>query len=137
MNTNHVPADSAALLSLSQRTKENDHLPPPTPRRRGQPPELSARSFLLLAVVGGVRRTFRDRELHQWRTRDDGLRQALEVMRVPPRTTLGRRLVGLTPEAEAHVQLRGESITTQVAPAAAPSPVSVGAGRRYQAQGSQ
>ncbi len=135
MDTNHSPADSDALLSLIQRTKENYQLPPPPPRRRGKQRDFSARSFLLLAVVGVVLRTFRDRELHKLLTRDDGLRQALEFGRVPHRTTIGRRLVGLIPEAEAQVQLLGEIIKTEVAPTAAQSPVSVVDGRMYQAQG--
>ena len=135
MDTNHLPADSDALLSLIQRTKENYQLPPPPPRRRGKQRDFSARSFLLLAVVGVVLRTFRDRELHKLLTRDDGLRQALEFGRVPHRTTIGRRLVGLIPEAEAQVQLLGEIIKTEVAPTAAQSPVSVVDGRMYQAQG--
>jgi len=135
MDTNHSPADSDALLSLIQRTKENYQLPPPPPRRRGKQRDFSARSFLLLAVVGVVLRTFRDRELHKLLTRDDGLRQALEFGRVPHRTTIGRRLVGLIPEAEAQVHLLGEIIKTQVAPTADQSPVSVVDGRMYQAQG--
>lgn len=135
MATNHVPTDSDALLSLIQRTKENYQMPPPTPRTRGKQRDFSARSFLLLAVVGVVLRTFRDRELHKLLTRDDGLRTALEFVRVPHRTTIGRRLVGLIPEAEAQVQLLGEVIKAEVKPAAGQSQVSVIDGRIYQAQG--
>lgn len=122
-------------MSLIRRTKENYQLPPPPPSRRGKQRDFSARSFLLLAVVGVVLRTFRDRELHKLLTCDDGLRQALEFVRVPHRTTIGRRLVGLIPEAEAQVHLLGEIIKTQVAPTADQSPVSVVDGRMYQAQG--
>lgn len=135
MATNHLPTDSDALVSLIQRTKENYQMPPPTPRRRGKQRDFSARSFLLLAVVGVVLRTFRDRELHKLLTRDDGLRAALEFVRVPHRTTIGRRLIGLIPEAEAQVQLLGDQIKTEVAPAADQSQVSVVDGRMYQAQG--
>lgn len=135
MDTNHLPTDSDALLSLIQRAQENYQLPPPTPRRRGKQPDFSPRSFLLLAVVAVVLRTFRDRELHKLLTRDAGLRQALAFVRVPHRTTIGRRLVSLLAEAEAQVQLLGEIIQTEVAPAADQSPVSVIDGRMYQAQG--
>lgn len=135
MATNHLPTDSDALLSLIQRTKENYQMLPPTPRRRGKQRDFSARSFLLLAVVGVVLRTFRDRELRKLLTRDDGLRQSLEFVRVPHRTTIGGRLGGLLPEAEAQVQLLGEVLKTQVRPTAKQSPVSVVDGRMYQAPG--
>ena len=135
MATNHLPTDSDALLSLIQRTKETYQLLPPTPRKRGKQRDFSARSFLLLAVVGVVLRTFRDRELHKLLTLDNGLRAALEFVRVPHRTTIGRRLVGLIPEAEAQVQLLGDQIKSEVAPAADQSQVSVVDGRMYQAQG--
>src|SRR5215210_5490245 len=135
MDTNHLPTDSDALLSLIQRAQENYQLPPPTPRRRGKQPDFSPRSFLLLAVVAVVLRTFRDRELHKLLTRDDGLRAALDFVRVPHRTTIGRRLVGLISEAEAQVHLLGEIIKREVAPAADQSQVSVVDGRMYQAQG--
>ncbi len=78
MAINHLPADSDAPLSLIQRAKETYQMPPPTPRQRGKQRDFSALSFLLLAVVGVVLSTFRDRELHKLLTRDDGLRAALE-----------------------------------------------------------
>ena len=135
MDTNHLPTDSDALLSLIRRVKENYQLPPPTPRQRGKQRDFPARSFLLLAVVAVVLRTFRDRELHKLLTRDDELCAAMEFMRVPHRTTIGRRLVGLVAEAEEQVRWLGEVIKTQVTPTAAQSQVSVVDGRMYQAQG--
>ena len=135
MDTNHLPIDSDALLSLIRRAKETYQTPPPAPRRRGRQRDYSARSFLLLAVVAVVLRTFRDRELHQLLTRDDDLRQALELVRVPHRTTIGRRLVGLIPEAEAQLHLLGEVIKAEVVPAPTQSPVSVIDGRMDEAQG--
>jgi hypothetical protein len=135
MATNHLPTDPDALLSLIQRVTENYQPPPPPPRRRGKRRDFSALSFLLLAVVGVVLRTFRDRELHALLTRDDGLRQALQFVRVPHRTTTGRRLVGLIPEAEEQVRLLGEVIEAEVVPEAVQSSVSVIDGRMYQAQG--
>lgn len=135
MDSNHLPTDSDALLSLIQRVKENYQLPPPAPRKRGRQRDFSARSFLLLAVVAVVLRTFRDRELHKLLTRDEGLRSALEFVRVPHRTTIGRRLVGLRPEAEEQVQLLGGVVKTEMAPEADQSEVSVIDGRMYKAQG--
>lgn len=135
MDTNHLPTDSDALLSLIQRAKENYQMPPPEPRQRGKQRDFSALSFLLLAVVAVVTRTFRDRELHKLLTRDDGLRATLEFVRVPHRTTIGRRLVGLIPEAEEQIRLLGELIKTEVEPAADQSEVSVIDGRMYEAQG--
>jgi len=135
MDTNHLPTDSDALLSLIQRVKENYQMPPPALRQRGKQRDFSARSFLLLAVVAVVLRTFRDRELHNLLTLDDDLCAAMEFMRVPHRTTIGRRLVGLVAEAEEQVRWLGEVIKTQVTPAADQSQVSVVDGRMYQAQG--
>lgn len=135
MATNHLPTDSDALLSLIQRAKENYQLPPPAPRLRGKQRDFSALSFLLLAVVAVVTRTVRDRELHKLLTCDEGLRQALEFVRVPHRTTIGRRLAGLIPEAEEQVRMLGEVIKTEVKPAAGQSEVGVIDGRMYQAQG--
>jgi hypothetical protein len=135
MATNHVPTDSDALLSLIQRAKENYQMPPPAPRLRGKQRDFSALSFLLLAVVAVVTRTFRDRELHKLLTHDESLRRALELVRVPHRTTIGRRLVGLIPEAQEQIRSLGEIIKTEVEPAADQSPISVIDGRMYQAQG--
>lgn len=135
MATNHLPTDSDALLSLIQRVKENYQLPPLTPRQRGKQRDFSALSFLLLAVVAVVTRTFRDRELHKLLTRDESLREALEFVRVPHRTTIGRRLVGLSAEAEEQIRLLGQVMAAEVVPAAAPSPVSVIDGRMYEARG--
>lgn len=135
MDTNHLPIDSDALLSLIQRVQQLYQPPPPTPRQRGKQPDFSARSFLLLAVVAVVLRTLRDRELHKLLTHDEQLRTRLEFVRVPHRTTIGRRLVGLIPEAETQVQLLGLVIKTEVQPLANQSEVSVIDGRMYQAQG--
>lgn len=135
MDTNHLPADSDALLSLIQRAKENYQLPPPTPPHRGKQRDFSGLSFLLVAVVAVVTRTFRDRELHRLLTRDARLREVMGFARVPHRTTIGRRLVGLIPEAEAQIRLLGETIAAQVPPTAEQSAVSVIDGRMYEAQG--
>lgn len=135
MDTNPLPTDSDALLSLIQRAKENYQMPPPALRARGKQRDFSGLSFLLLAVVAVVTRTFRDRELHRLLTRDDRLREALELGRVPHRTTIGRRLVGLLAEAAEQVRWLGESIAAEVEPEAGQSAVSVIDGRMYEAQG--
>ena len=135
MDINHAPTDSDALLSLIHRVKENYQLPPPAPPKRGKQREFSARSFLLLAVVAVVLRTFRDRELHKLLTHDDSLRRRLEFVRVPHRTTIGRRLLGLIDEAQEQVRLLGQVIKTEVKPAAGESEVSVIDGRMYEALG--
>lgn len=131
----HTSTDSDALLRLLQQVKENYQEPPPAPPRRGKRRDFSGLSFLLLAVVAVVTRTFRDRELHTLLTRDDGLRATLELVRVPHRTTIGRRLVGLLAEAEEQVRLLGEVIAAEVEPQAGQSEVSVIDGRMYEAQG--
>lgn len=133
----HTPIDSDALLSLIQQGAENYHEPPPTPRKRGKQRDFSARSFLLLAVVAVVTRTFRDSELRHFLARDPALRARLGFVRVPHRTTLGRRLAGLVPEAEAQVAGLGERSAQAVKPPPGQSQVSALDGRMYEALGPQ
>ncbi len=70
MHEENTPVDPDALLSLIQQITENYHAPPPTRRRRGKQRDFSALSFLLLAVVAVVVRTFKDSELRQLVSRD-------------------------------------------------------------------
>ncbi len=63
------------------------------------------------------------------------LRRALDFERVPDRTTIGRRLVGLVPEAEQQIALLGDRILEEVKPQTDQSEVSAVDGRMYQAQG--
>src|SRR5215213_5830132 len=56
----HTPTDSDALLRLLQQVSENYQEPPPAPPKRGKQRDFSGLSFLLLAVVAVVTRTFRD-----------------------------------------------------------------------------
>ena len=98
----HTSTDSDALLSLIQQVKENYHEPPPSPPKRGKRRDFSALSFLLLAVVAITTRTFRDSELCQLLSQDERLRRALLFERIPHRTTIGRRMAALVPEAEEH-----------------------------------
>lgn len=131
----HTSTDSDALLSLLQQVTENYQEPPPAPRRRGKQRDFSALSFQLLAVVAVVTRTFCDSELRKLLTRDAALCHALGFARVPHRTTIGRRLVGLVPEAEAQIAALGERISAEVKPEAGQSQVSAIDGRMYEARG--
>lgn len=131
----HTSTDSDALLSLVQQVKETYQEPLPTPLTRGQKRDFSAQSFLLLAVVALITRTFRDVELHKLLTHDERLRRALCFERVPHRTTIGRRLTGLVAEAEQQIAALGQRIVAEVKPAAAHSEVSAIDGRMYKARG--
>lgn len=114
---------------------KKNYQPPDEPRKRGKQRDFTGLSFLLLAVVAVVLRTFKDAELHQLLSRDERLRSAMEFVRVPHRTTIGRRLKGLVPEAEAQVAAVGEILMEEVPPGADQSPVSAVDGRMYKAGG--
>ena len=86
-------------------------------------------------MVAVVTRTFRDSELRLFLTRDPALRDRLGFARVPHRTTIGRRLAGLVPEAEAQVAALGDRIAQQVKPPPGQSQVSAIDGRMYEARG--
>jgi hypothetical protein len=135
MNETETPIDPDALLSLVQRVKENYQEPPPAAPKRGKQRDFSALSFLLLAVVAVTLRTFRDSELRKLLEKDEGLRQALGFSRVPHRTQIGRRLVGLIAEAEEQIALLGRQLVVEVKPTAEQSQVGVIDGRMYKAQG--
>ena len=136
MATNQTPTENPdALLSLVERVKENYHEPPPASPKRGKGRDFSALSFLLLGVVAVTLRTFRDSELHKLLKKDERLRKALGFKRLPHRTTIGRRLTGLVPEAEQQIALLGQVIVDEVKPADDQSEVSAVDGRMHQAQG--
>ena len=131
----HTATDSDALLSLIQRVKEHYQAPPPAPPKRGKQRDFSARSFLLLAVVAITTRTFRDSELCKLLAQDERLRRTLGFARLPHRTTIGRRVAALVPEAEQQIAALGQQLVAEVQPAADQSEVSALDGRMYQAQG--
>ncbi len=131
----HTPTDSDALLSLLQQVRGHYQEPPPAPRKRGKQRDFSALSFLLLAVVAVTTRTFRDAELCRLLTCDAALSSAVGFSRVPHRTTIGRRIASLVPEAEAQVTALGERIAEEVTPPPAVSQVSAIDGRMYEARG--
>jgi len=135
MHEEKTPADPDALLSLVQQLKETSQAPPPMPRRRGKQRDFSALSFLLLAAVAVVLRTFKDSELHKLLSRDCRLRHGLGFARVPHRTTIGRRRRGQVAEAEAQIAALGQQILAEVKPEVDQSAVSALDGRRYEAQG--
>ncbi len=130
----HTSTNSDALLRLLQQVKEN-YRELPTPPKRGKQRDFSACSFLLLAIVAITTRTFRDSELRKLLEKDARLCRALCFERVPHRTTIGRRLMGLVPEAEAQIAALGQQILSEVKVAASHSEVSALDGRMYQAQG--
>jgi hypothetical protein len=123
-----------ALLKIVEQVKEY-YVEPPLPRQRGRPRTFSGRSFLLLAVVGVVLRTFKPQELATLLTKDASLRQALGFSRVPHRRTLERRLAATWPEAEAQIQALGQQILVEVEPGPDEPQASAIDGRMYQAQG--
>jgi hypothetical protein len=134
MVTNLKPSAPDALLSIVEQVKEY-YGEPPLKRQRGRPPTFSGQAFLLLAVVAVVLRTFKPQELHTLLAKDERLRQALGLVRVPHRRTIERRLGATLPEAEAQVQALGQQILAEVEPGPDEPQASAIDGRMYQAQG--
>jgi len=122
-------------LSLVECVKKNYQPPPPAPPKRGKQRDFSALSFLLLAVVAVTLRTFRDSELRTLLEKDERLRRAMGLARVPHRTSIGRRMTGLVAEAEAQIAALGQIILDEVQPEADQSKVSAIDGRMYEAAG--
>ena len=67
--------------------------------------------------------------------KDDRLRLRLGFARLPHRTTIGRRVSGLVPEAEAQIGALGDQHVTEVRPRADQAEVSAIDGRMYKAAG--
>lgn len=130
----HTSTDSDALLSLIQQVREN-YQESPSPPKRGKQRDFSAVSFLLLAVVALVTRTFRDSELRRLLEQDARLRLALSFERLPHRTTIGRRLNALVPEAEEQIAALGSLIVAEVKPQPDQPEASAIDGRMYEARG--
>jgi len=134
MKSQVIPSVPDTLLSLIQQVKEN-YQAPPVRVRRGPKADFTDLSWLLLAVVAVVLRTFKDSELHRLLSKDTALRESLGFCRVPHRTWIGRRLNSLVPLAEAQIAALGQTILREVKPLPEQSPVSAVDGRMYQAQG--
>jgi len=121
------------LLRLLQKISEH-YQPPPTKCKRGRVPHFSDLSFLLLAVVAVVTKTFADAELLRLLQLDAKLRETCGFARVPHRTTILRRLKSLTSQAERQISVLGAEILAKVAVNQSPT-VSAIDGRMYQALG--
>ncbi len=123
-----------ALFSLIEEIKLG-YQEPNKVVNRGRKLTFSHLSFLLLAVVAVVTKTFSDSELHRLLTKDAALLQALEFPRVPHRTRILRRLKTLVPIAEEQISLFGKQILAKVPIPETNSEVSAIDGRMYQALG--
>jgi len=123
-----------ALFSLIEEIKL-DYQEPHKVVRRGRKLTFSELSFLLLAVVAVVTRTYSDSELHRLLSRDKALREELEFERVPHRTRIGRRLKTLMPLAEEQISRFGKVILSETAEPENESLLSAIDGRMYQAKG--
>lgn len=129
-----VPCLLMLRFSLIQEVKLS-YQEPTEAVRRGRKPTFSNLSFLLLAVVAVVTKTFSDSELHRLLSKDAALREALKFPGVPHRTRILRRLKTLVGVAEEQIALFGKSILTATAKDANRSQVSATDGRMYQAIG--
>ncbi len=123
-----------ALFSLIKEIKLGYQEPIETVRR-GRKLTFSELSFLLLAVVAVVTKTFSDSELHRLLSKDAALLAALEFRRVPHRTRILRRLKTLVPIAEEQISLFGKTILRETANPEKHSQISAADGRMYQAIG--
>jgi len=134
MNFENCSDSSDALFSLIQEIKIC-YQPPKTVVRPGKKVEFSHLSFLLLAVVAVVTKTFSDSQLHRFLEKDARLPAALGFSRIPHRTQIMRRLKSLVPTAEEQISLFGKQILSQVPMTETNSEVSAIDGRMYEALG--
>jgi len=123
-----------ALLSLIEEIKLG-YQEPPEKKKRGRKSDFTELSFLLLAVVAVVTKTFSDAALHRLLLGDEPLLRTLEFSRVPHRTRLGKRLKLLREAAEEQIAFLGKTIVADVAAGGNHSQVSATDGRMYQAIG--
>ncbi len=126
------------LLELLQQISATYQPPPIQRKKRGKQPDFSALSFLLLAVVAVVTKSFCDAELVRLLKADAVLRSALGFPRTPHRTTVLRRLKTLLRVAEEQIALCGQRIVKEVV-AHEQQRLSVSAidGRMYEALGAK
>jgi hypothetical protein len=134
MNFESCSDSSDALFSLIQEIKLC-YQPPEVVLRRGKKVEFSHLSFLLLAVVAVVTKTFSDSELHRFLEKDARLPAVLGFSRIPHRTQIMRRLKALVPTAEEQISLFGKQILSAVPSNETNSEVSAIDGRMYEALG--
>jgi len=134
MSIENCSDSSDALFSLIEELRL-DYREPEKPPRRGRRADFSELSFLLLAVVAVVTRTYSDSELHRLLEKDPQLLAVLGFPRVPHRTWILRRLKSLLACAEDQVALFGKQILAEVEIPAEASEISATDGRMYQAIG--
>ncbi len=134
MQTKIVSDSSDALISLIEVVKLSYRCPP-RPKKCGKEPDFSDLSFLLLAVVAVVLKSFGDSELQRLLVQDEELRRICEFPRVPHRTSIGRRLKTLLPYAEEQISGTGSQILSEIELSAEYSQISATDGRMYQANG--
>ena len=103
-----------APISLIEAVKLGYWKPPDLPRKRGRENTFSELSFLLLAVVAVVTKTFSDSALYRLLSEDEELRAACEFIRVPHRSSILRRLKSLVPSAEEQISRFGARILQTV-----------------------
>ncbi len=132
MSIENCSDSSDALFSLIEEVRL-DYQEPEKPTRRGRRADFSELSFLLLAVVAVVTRTYSDSELHRLLQKDPQLLAVLGFPRVPHRTWILRRLKSLLACAENQVALFGKQILAEVEIPAEASEISATDGRMYQA----
>jgi hypothetical protein len=85
-----------------------------TPRKRGRENTFSDLSFLLLAVVAVVTKTFSDSGLYRLLKHDDELRAVCGFVRCPHRISILRRLKSLVPVTEEQISRFGGRILKTV-----------------------
>ncbi len=124
-----------ALISLIEAVKLGYFKPPDLPRKRGREPTFSELSFLLLAVVAVVTKTFSDSALYRLLNHDKQLRRTCEFIRVPHRSSILRRLKSLVPMAEEQISRFGVRILQEIESGKQFSEVSAIDGRMYQSIG--
>lgn len=134
MQTKKVSDSSDALISLIEVVKQS-YEPVSRPIKCGKKPDFSDLSFLLLAVVAVVLKTFSDSALHRLLKQDAGLLKALEFLRMPHRTTIGRRIKDLIEPAEQQISLFGKHILSEIKSDDQLACVSATDGRMYQSNG--
>lgn len=134
MNFENYSDSSDALFSLIEMVKLG-YKHTEQPKKRGRKPDFSTLSFLLLAVVAVVTKTYSDSELHRLLHKDKQLLSVLEFPRVPHRTWILRRLKSLLPQVEEQVSRFGKTILQKVEIPDDCSQTSATDGRMYQAVG--
>jgi len=124
-----------ALISLIEVIKLRYWKPPDKLRKRGRENTFSELSFLLLAVVSVVTKTFSDSALYRLLKSDKQLRAACEFIRVPHRSSILRRLKQLVPSAEEQISHFGARLRAEFQSGEQFSEVSAIDGRMYQSVG--